>query len=106
MIHRQTREVIHNVFKFMKDEARNGSKIPLANYRERVLAATGISKCTYSKITSKEYINGVLVDTLSPAKKMRGDCFSSFHTITWPIFYYYCIIADCSYELHLLEEVH
>lgn len=60
----------------MKDEARNGTKIPLANYRERVLAATGISKCTYSKITSKEFINGVLVDAFNPPNRIRkGEIF-------------------------------
>ncbi|XP_023014844.2 uncharacterized protein isoform X1 [Leptinotarsa decemlineata] len=55
IIHSQAREVINNVFKFMKEEAHNGIKIPIANYRERVLSATGISKCTYSKITTKEF---------------------------------------------------
>lgn len=75
VIHKQTREVIHNVYKFMKDEARNGTKIPLANYRERVLAATGISKCTYSKITSKEFINGVLVEAFIPSKRIRKGYF-------------------------------
>lgn len=72
VISRQTREVIHNVYKFMKDEAQNGTKIPLANYRERVLAATGISKCTYSKITSKECVNGVLWETMVPKRKKLG----------------------------------
>ncbi|KAG5882580.1 hypothetical protein JTB14_030129 [Gonioctena quinquepunctata] len=55
IIHSQAREVINNVFKFMKEEAQNGLKVPIANYRERVLSATGISKCTYSKITTKEF---------------------------------------------------
>lgn len=62
----------------MKDEARNGTKIPLTNYRERVLAATGISKCTYSKITSKEFINGVLMEAVIPTQKIgKGDYFFS-----------------------------
>ncbi|VEN42819.1 unnamed protein product [Callosobruchus maculatus] len=47
-----------NVFKFMKEEAQSGIKIPISSYRERVLAATGISKCTYARITSKEYVHG------------------------------------------------
>lgn len=73
VISKQTREVIHNVYKFMKDEAQNGTKIPIANYRERVLAATGISKCTYSKITSKEFVNGVLIESMLPKQKKTGD---------------------------------
>ncbi|CAH1960983.1 unnamed protein product [Acanthoscelides obtectus] len=47
-----------NVYKFMKEEAQSGIKIPISRYRERVLAATGISKCTYTRITSKEYVYG------------------------------------------------
>ncbi|CAH1181034.1 unnamed protein product [Phyllotreta striolata] len=58
IIHRQAREVINNVFTFMKEEAQNGIKIPISNYRERVLRATGISKCTYSKITTREFQRG------------------------------------------------
>lgn len=58
VIHRQAREVINNVFTFMKYEAQNGIKIPISNYRERVLRATGISKCTYSKITTREFQRG------------------------------------------------
>ncbi|XP_056635190.1 uncharacterized protein LOC130444163 [Diorhabda sublineata] len=37
----------------MKKEADEGVTIPLKNYRERVLAATGVSKSTFQKI-SKE----------------------------------------------------
>ncbi|XP_056639494.1 DNA-directed RNA polymerase I subunit RPA49-like isoform X1 [Diorhabda carinulata] len=58
IIESQAREVIHNVFKFMRDEAQNGIKIPISNYRERVLRATGISKCTYYKITTREFKRG------------------------------------------------
>lgn len=65
----------------MKDEARNGTKIPLTNYRERVLAATGISKCTYSKITSKEFINGVWMEAFIPTKG-KGDYSFSWNYIT------------------------
>ncbi|XP_072390266.1 uncharacterized protein Polr1E isoform X1 [Diabrotica undecimpunctata] len=85
IIHSQAREVIHNVFKFMKDEARNGIRIPISNYRARVLKATGISKCTYSKITTREFkrgepqpttkkkINGVKVDNMEQNNVSEND---------------------------------
>nr|CAH7745846.1 unnamed protein product [Callosobruchus chinensis] len=69
ILHRQARELIMNVFKFMKEEAQSGIKIPISSYRERVLAATGISKCTYSRITSKEYVHG----QPPPVRKRKGD---------------------------------
>ena len=52
-IHSQAREVIANVLQFMKEEAEHGLKIPLANFRERLLAATKISEGTYRKIKSE-----------------------------------------------------
>ncbi|XP_056645053.1 uncharacterized protein LOC130450600 [Diorhabda sublineata] len=53
IIRSQGREIISNIINFMKKEADEGVTIPLKNYRERVLAATGVSKYTFQKI-SKE----------------------------------------------------
>lgn len=51
VIHSQGREMIHNVAKFMKQEtAANAPIIPLSHTRERVLAVTGISKSTYTRV--------------------------------------------------------
>ncbi|KAK9681313.1 hypothetical protein QE152_g38410 [Popillia japonica] len=48
VIHSQGREIIAN---FIKREAGNNeSGIPLANFKARVLAATGVSKNTYASI--------------------------------------------------------
>jgi hypothetical protein len=44
IINSQTREVIAKVMKFMKEEATNGIQIPVANFKARVLAATGIGR--------------------------------------------------------------
>jgi hypothetical protein len=41
--HSQTKEVIANVFKFMREEAEKGITIPLANFKQRLITATGIS---------------------------------------------------------------
>ncbi|KAJ3655186.1 hypothetical protein Zmor_014323 [Zophobas morio] len=54
-LHSQTREIIARVMDFMKREAEEGITIPITNYRERVIAATGISINTYQK--SKEKSN-------------------------------------------------
>jgi hypothetical protein len=50
IINSQTREVIVKVIKFMKEEATNGIQIPVANFKARVLAATGIGENTYRRI--------------------------------------------------------
>jgi hypothetical protein len=50
IINSQTREVIAKVMKFMKEEATNGIQIPVANFKARVLAATGIGENTYRRI--------------------------------------------------------
>ena len=52
--HKQAREIIAKVFKFMKEEAENGdTTIPLKNYKQRVLAATGISDKVYRSIVKE-----------------------------------------------------
>lgn len=55
VVQAQTREIIARVIKFMHDEAlsfQNNGKplIPLASFKQRVLAATGISSKTYSSV--------------------------------------------------------
>jgi hypothetical protein len=50
IINSQPREVIAKVMKFMKEEATNGIQIPVANFKARVLAATGIGENTYRRI--------------------------------------------------------
>ncbi|CAH1376488.1 unnamed protein product [Tenebrio molitor] len=48
----QSREVIANVIKFMKKEACNRSPIiPITNFKQRVLEATGISKHIYEQVS-------------------------------------------------------
>lgn len=50
VLHSQSRELIANVMQFMREEADQGLKIPLKNFKERVLAATKISDKSYRKI--------------------------------------------------------
>lgn len=50
VLHSQTREVISNVLDFMKEESKNGIKIPLSNFKERLLAATKIGEFSYKKL--------------------------------------------------------
>ncbi|KAI4458687.1 hypothetical protein MML48_7g00020789 [Holotrichia oblita] len=54
IIHSQGREIIANVLKFMKEEAGNNTPtIELSHYKERLLAATGISDSTYRSIVKE-----------------------------------------------------
>ncbi|KAJ3645867.1 hypothetical protein Zmor_023490 [Zophobas morio] len=55
VIHSQAREIIANVLRFMKDEAENGEKIPLKNFRARILAGTKIGRSTYNRIQKEAH---------------------------------------------------
>jgi hypothetical protein len=49
ILHSQAREIVANVIDFMKKEAehfgrRNEPLIPMKNFRERIMVATGISR--------------------------------------------------------------
>ncbi|KAJ3659076.1 hypothetical protein Zmor_010784 [Zophobas morio] len=69
-LHSQTREIIAGVMHFMKQEAEEGTTIPIANYRERVRAATGISKNAYHSIAKEQ----------GKVKFGEKSSFSSFYT--------------------------
>jgi hypothetical protein len=78
ILHCQAREIVANVIDFMKMEAeqyklRNEPTIPLQNFRERILAATGISKKMYSTITreSKAVASGTSTSFSTPRKKRQ-----------------------------------
>ncbi|KAJ8972693.1 hypothetical protein NQ314_000060 [Rhamnusium bicolor] len=57
----------------MKEEAENSPAIPLTNFRERALTATGISLPTYNRICnmSKEVESGASASFSTPRKKRR-----------------------------------
>ncbi|CAH1377220.1 unnamed protein product [Tenebrio molitor] len=72
VIHSQTREVISRLIEFMKNEATIGCPtIPLKNYKERVIAATGISESSYKRIVkqSNEVKVGTSTSFSTPHKK-------------------------------------
>lgn len=72
ILHGQAREVIANVLAFMKKEAEDGgTKIPISNYKQRVMAATGISEKMYKNIIkeSKAVACGALPTFLTPRHK-------------------------------------
>ena len=56
LLRSQTREVIARVIDFMKREAEEGITIPIANFRERVMVATGISKNTFVSISKENKV--------------------------------------------------
>lgn len=71
IIHSQAREIIANVLKFMKEEAVNNTPtIPLKNFKERLLAATGISDTTYRRIVkeAEDVHSGRVTSFSSPGK--------------------------------------
>ncbi|KAI4462140.1 zinc finger protein [Holotrichia oblita] len=72
IIHSQGREIIANVLKFMKEEAGNNTPtIELSHYKERLLAATGISDSTYRSIVKEvgDIDAGGVTSFSSPGKK-------------------------------------
>lgn len=74
VLHSQTREAIANVLDFMKEEAENGITIPLANFKERLLAATKIGDYSYRKIVRESALlkTGQQQTFSSPGKKRNG----------------------------------
>lgn len=70
VIHSQAREVIASVLQFMKEEAEHGLKIPLTNFKERLIAATNISESTYRKIKTEadNILTGKTTSFTSPRK--------------------------------------
>jgi hypothetical protein len=50
----QTREIIGRVTDFTKNEAEEGVQIPIANFKERILKATGIGKTAYERIAKEK----------------------------------------------------
>lgn len=71
VIHSQAREIIANVLHFMRQEAENqGPIVPLANFKERLLAATKISKTAYRSIVkeSKKVQSGESTSFSTPRK--------------------------------------
>ncbi|KAJ3664258.1 hypothetical protein Zmor_008441 [Zophobas morio] len=51
IVNSQSREVIANVLRFMKKEATKGAPvIPISNYKQRLIEATGISDRVYRQV--------------------------------------------------------
>lgn len=71
VLHSQAREIIANVLTFMKEEAENGITIPLANFKERLLAATKIGEYSYRQICKESLLvkSGQRQTFSSPGKK-------------------------------------
>ncbi|KAI4467851.1 hypothetical protein MML48_2g00005636 [Holotrichia oblita] len=72
IIHSQGGKIIANVLKFMKEEAGNNTPtIELSHYKERLLAATGISDTTYRSIVKEvwDIDAGGVTSFSSPGKK-------------------------------------
>ncbi|CAH1987353.1 unnamed protein product [Acanthoscelides obtectus] len=72
VLHSQSCEIVNNIIKFMKKEAEEGISIPLTNYRDRVLAATGVSKNTYQRIckeSKKKDLQGPSTSFQNPKKR-------------------------------------
>lgn len=73
VIHSQGREIIANIIKFMKQEAEHDAPIiPLANFKQRVIAATKISVSSYRRILKESAdIDSGAVASFSTPHKMR-----------------------------------
>lgn len=74
VIHSQGREIISNVYSFMKSEAKNNTlSIPLSNARRRTAAAVGFSERVVTKINSelKKINSGEEVGSFATPNKIR-----------------------------------
>ncbi|KAJ3637400.1 hypothetical protein MTP99_000863 [Tenebrio molitor] len=74
ILHSQAREIIANVIAFMKHESecvRNNREltIPIINYKQRVMASTGISEKMYKTITKESKPAGASTSFSTPRKK-------------------------------------
>ncbi|CAH1957167.1 unnamed protein product [Acanthoscelides obtectus] len=72
VLHSQSCEIVNNIIQFMKKEAEEGISIPLTYYRDRVLAATGVSKNTYQRIckeSKKKDLQGPSTSFQIPKKR-------------------------------------
>jgi hypothetical protein len=78
MLHSQAREIVANVIDFMKKEAehfgrRNEPLIPMKNFRERIMVATGISRQIYASVTkeSRSVSSSATTSFSTPRKKRQ-----------------------------------
>lgn len=71
VIHSQSREIVSNVYKFMKEEADRGTlTIPLSKARQRTAAATGVSERIVTKINTE-------LQKLNESRESELTCFST-----------------------------
>lgn len=73
VIQSQSREIVANVFAFMKREAEFGQQIPLRCVTKRVIAATGVSERSIRRIQREAEIvySGRATSFTSPRSKRK-----------------------------------
>jgi len=73
VIQSQSREIVANVFAFMKREAELGPQIPFRCVTKRVIAATGVSERTIRRIQREAEIvfSGQAASFVSPRQKKK-----------------------------------
>ncbi|CAH1381645.1 unnamed protein product [Tenebrio molitor] len=74
ILHSQAREIIANVVAFMRHESECVSNhqeltIPIVNYKQRVIASTGISEKMYKTIVKESKPAGTSTSFSTPRKK-------------------------------------
>lgn len=79
VIHSQAREIISNVYLFMKREAEAGSAINLKKIGERVAEATGVSESSVRRIIreTKKIDSGASTSFSTPGKQRTKPCTKS-----------------------------
>jgi len=96
----QGREMLSNVYTFMKDEAKNGLTIPLSKARQRTAAATGVSERMVTKINAElkklqENDGDEPVSFLTPDKKR-----SIHRPVTGLDDFNMCVVRRLVYNFH------
>lgn len=103
VIHSQTREVVSNVYRFMKEEADQKSvTIPLPKARQRTAAATGVSERVVSKINNelKNLVTSEENETsfLTPNKNRKP-----IKPVTFLDDFDKCVLRRLIYNFHIVE---
>lgn len=104
VLNSQSREIVSNVFKFMKEECKSGVLIPMQKARERTAAATGVSLRTVSRINRE--LDAIKVSEgndnksfITPQKNRK-----KYKPITDLDHFDECVVRRAVYEFYISEK--
>lgn len=105
VLHSQSREIVSNVYRFMKDEAQKGTVvIPLSKARLRTSTATGVSERVVSNINSElADVSNISEGNGEKSFSTPNKCRSRRRPITDLDDFDKCVLRKLVYDFHLTE---